>query len=189
MFTNRYNRALVALTLIAASLQVAAHESKPSIVNLDYASQSGDKKLLVEMVVNLESVIADIDPSHNNTDDAKSKAHYEQLRQLESADLQREFSSFQDTFLSSIHLTDARGARLDLTVHNIHIPAVGRAGIARDTTVTLHSMLPDEVNAVRWQWSDSFGKSIVRANSDAQTMDFATLLAPGQLTELIEFTR
>lgn len=192
--TKMIIRIITAVVLVFLSLCVAAHELKPAIVDLNYETKSeetksGENRLRIDMIVNLESLMTDIGPDHDNTDDSENSDEYKQLRELEENELLHEFTGFQTQFLSNIKVLDAKGTRLNLSVLKIDIPPTGSTDIARDTKIILHSAPTDEPAAVSWQWDAAFGEVIVRANSDSHAIDYATLLAPGQTTELIQFTQ
>jgi len=189
LLLNTLSRCVVTLSLLFLSVCVSAHEIKPAIVDLNYVGNSDKNQLMVEMIVNLESLMADIAPEHDDTNDSQNSARYEQLRSLDEATLHEAFAGFKSEFLSNINITDANGARLNLDLLALDIATEQNADIARDTTVSLISELPDDVAAFSWQWDKAFGEAIVRANSDTQTLDFATLLAPGDATPLIHFTQ
>jgi len=185
---RKSSRILLVLILWSLSLCAIAHEIKPAIVDINYVGQEQDKQLIIELIVNIESLMAEIGPSHDDTEESANSARYEQLRKLNPDSLLKAFADFEEHFLSNINMTDANGTRLSLSIDAIHIPTQDDINIARDTTITLISPLPEGVFAASWQWNAAFGEVIVRANSDSQEMDFATLLAPGQKTTLIQFT-
>ena len=140
------------------------------------------------MLVNLESLMADIGPDHEDTDTSKNSQYYKALRALDSETLRSEFESFEENLLSQIQITDSLKNRIPLTVKTIDIPVIGDLNIPRDTTLTLHAPLHSATVALSWQWSSALGEAIVRANSDALPLDYAALLSPGQRSDLIQFT-
>lgn len=181
------------MLLTIASPGAKAHEIKPAIVELNYkldtvTATTDGPQLSVDMIVNLESLMANIGPDHKDTDTSENSSYYKTLRALENTALRSEFTSFQDTFLSRIDITDSFGKRLPLSLGEIEIPAAGDVNISRDTRLTLYASLADNTVALHWRWSANFGEVIVRANSDAIALDYATLLSPGQRSDLIKFT-
>ena len=187
----RSARCLLFILLGIPALNVAvAHEIRPAIVDIAYTSQpdnQGDAVLVVDISLNLESIISDIGPEHDDTDASENSGIYQNLRAMEQSELLAEFELFKESFLSSVLITNADGVVLLPRMTSVKIPPVGDINIPRDSLLTLSVPLSDRTSAVSWQWSEAFGEAIVRANSDVQEMDFAVLLSPGQQSELIQF--
>ncbi len=182
--------ALLCLVLLPSTTE--AHELRPAIVDLTYTntpSELVDSGLSVKMIVNLESLIAGIGPEHENTDSSQNAEIYKQLRSLGEAGLLSEFERFQQRFISAIQITDTDGGIVSLTIKSIAIPSVGNTDVPRDSIIHLHAALNTTPVALRWQWSEAFGEVIVRANSEPGPLDYATLLSPGQQTDVIQFTQ
>jgi type IV secretory pathway VirB2 component (pilin) len=182
--------AIISLLLVFTNL-ARAHEIKPAIVDLNYSSNSntlGDNGLLIDIVVNLESLMAEIGPDHEDTDESENSHIYKNLRAMDDDSLRSEFDSFQSRFISGISITNSRENTFALNLKSITIPVVGDINIPRDTRITLQSTLPTNTVALQWQWDKRFGEVIVRANSDSIDLNYAALLSPGQKTVLIQFT-
>lgn len=183
--------AAVALLLVMVSL-AGAHEIRPAIVDLNFINQIdtlGNAELSVVIVVNLESLIADIGPDHDDTDTSENSGVYQQLRAMDRDALLSEFQSFQSRFISGVLISNTLDEIIPLSLQKIDIPAIGDTNIPRDTRITLQSTLPENTIALRWRWQPSFGEAIVRANSSSIDLDFAVLLSPGQQTDLIRYTQ
>jgi len=143
-------RAVTGLLLLFISLCVAAHELKPAIVDLNYVSNNDDKRLIIEMIVNLESLMADIGPEHDNTDDSENSERYKYFRELEQDALLQEFSQFEEQFLSSINILDSKGERLNLGVHTIDIPSTGSTEIGNGMLHLEKRLLGRTATRKRW---------------------------------------
>ena len=179
------------LLLLVFPNLVRAHEIKPAIVDLNFtknATTSASSQLSIDIVVNIESLMADIGPDHEDTDSSENSSVYKHLRAMDDISLLSEFQNFQVRFISEIQISDSRENKIPLTLKSVSIPAVGDVNVPRDTRITLLSTLPKSTTAVKWQWNTSFGEIIVRANSNATDLDYAVLLSPGQPTDLIQFT-
>jgi hydrogenase/urease accessory protein HupE len=193
---NQLSLLLVSAALLLIFTSAAeAHEIKPAIVDLNFKQGTSDtnsrvdgNQLSIVMVVNLESLMADIGPDHKDTDTSENSNYYKTLRALGDKALRAEFESFQETLLSEINLTDSLENKIPLTLKSILIPAIGDINNPRDTKLTLQSSLAENTVALSWQWSSSFGEVIVRANSDSIPLDYAALLSSGQRSDLIQFT-
>lgn len=180
------------LLLVSLPSTLLAHELRPAIINLTYSSTQNTiehNSLNVNMVVNLESLIAGIEPEHDNTNASPNSDRYSKLRSLDENNLKARFEQFQPQFLSKIQLNDANGRPIALELASITIPPVGNIANPRDSTIVLKALLSSDTPALTWQWSDAFGEAIVRANSNSNELEFATLLSPGQQSTLIQFTK
>ncbi len=180
------------LWVIALPSATQAHELRPAIVDLTYSSSQTelqDKGLGIDALVNLESLIAGIEPEHDNTDLSQNAGVYKQLRSLDENRLRSEFELFRERFVSAIQITDSNGNNVELKFESIDIPSVGNTDVPRDSRIKLYAELKPGTSALRWQWSDAFGEVIVRANNETGPLDFAILLSPGQQTDLIQFTK
>lgn len=181
---------LFVLLLVIAFSSAVAHEIRPAIADLNYSNKSdtdADSQLLISLSLNLESLISEIGPEHDNTDTSENSDIYQNLREMEPDQLLTEFELFEAKFLSSLFIRSADGVVLPTGVSLTEIPPVGDINIPRDSNITLEVSLPRGVSAVSWQWTEAFGEVIVRGNSDIQEMDFAVLLSPGQQSDLIQF--
>lgn len=177
--------------LLVLSLSAAAHEIKPAVVDLNYYGGNTElesNELIVDIVLNLESLIADIGPEHENTDLSDNADYYQRLRTMDSNSLLMEFEAFKAQFISDIAITSKNGKTITLGLSSIAIPPVGDIKISRDSKVTLKSVLPVNTTALKWQSKKLFGEVIVRGNSDLIETGYAALLSPGQESDLIEFT-
>lgn len=188
----RFSCLVITTTLLLVFSNLAkAHEIRPAIVDINYSNNSNSSdgsELLIDIVVNLESLMADIGPDHDDTDASENSHIYKKLRAMNDDSLLTEFKSFHSQFMSGISVTNSNEGAIALTLKSIVIPVVGDINIPRDTRITLHTTLPDNTTALQWQWSVAFGEVIVRANSDSIDLDYAALLSSGQRTDLIQFT-
>ena len=191
-FSIRLLHSLITTTaLLALSFAVAAHEIKPAVVDLNYyggSTASESNELLVDIIVNLESLIADIGPEHENTDSSDNSDVYQRLRTMDSDSLLAEFETYKTQFISDITIRSRKGKTITLALKSISIPLAGNIKIPRDSKITLESVLPAGTTALKWQSKPSFGEVIVRGNSDLIETGYAALLSPGQESDLIEFT-
>ena len=179
-------------TLLGIFPSVAtAHELKPAIVNLNFSQGSNNSQtslLSIDIVTNIESLIADIGPEHEDTDSSNNTILYKELRAMDERTLMNEFSSFQSKFISQIDITDSQNNSIPLTLYDVAIPETGDITVPRDTRITLQASLPRDTVALKWKWNQAFGEAIVRANSDSIVLEYAALLSPGQQSDLIQFT-
>lgn len=174
-FTALY-KILMALTLMVLSSSALAHELKPSIVNM---SVENDQVKSTTLMVNLESLIAGIEPEHENTDDSANSERYDALRRLSSAELTQEFSEFRNTLESFIRIYLDDDTLVPVTVDVDVIPPVGDTRIARDSLLSIEMALPPNVSSFRWQSDPGLGDVILRVGSGGTVLDHAELISRG----------
>ncbi len=157
-----------------------SHELRPSIINMEV---EGEQITSTTLMVNLESLLAGIEPDHKNTEDSPNSAQYESLRSLSPDALKQEFADFKASFESSIFMQATDGTPIPVTAEIALIPAVGDTRIARDTELKLLMELPDNTQSFRWQWHQSLGDVILRVSSGEPTLDHAELIRRGDISD------
>lgn len=184
--------ALLIILFLAGSQLAQAHEIRPAIVNLNFLSDINaetSNELQMHVLLNLESIIAEIGPEHDDTEQSENSERYERLRSMQPDELAKAFELFQEQLITGIVVRDSRAIQYPVSVRSIDIAPVGDVDIARDTKLTLIATLPRQVIAASWQWHEKFGEAIVRTNNEDPALDYAALLSPGQQSELIAFTQ
>jgi hypothetical protein len=173
---------VVLLSLLSMAMPALAHEIRPAVV--DFVLQA-DASYQVEIRLNLEAMLAGIDASHQDTDDAKNAVAYNRLRRLPAADMQGEFAQFQGDFLRGIDMR-ADGVRLQPEVLGLSIPAVGDTELARDSVVTLRGTLPVDAQTLTWLWDRRFGASVLRVDAGNTRELYTAYLQPGAGSDPID---
>ena len=186
------SKALLFILLLTSSMLANSHEIRPAIVNLNFLSNINaerNNELQMDVLLNLESMIAEIGPEHDDTEQSENSERYEKLRSMQPDALAKAFELFQDQLIAGITVLDRGANQYPVSVRSIDISPVGDIDIARDTKLILVATLPRQILAASWQWHEKFGEAIVRTNNDDPALDYAALLSPGQQSELIEFTQ
>lgn len=160
----------------------SAHELKPAVANIVLST---DGSADAEVLVNLESLIAEIGPQHDDTENSPNRERYEQLRALPSADLQQAFDQFKEKFVSGLDLQTEAGAKMAVKHTVIEVPEVGDLSIVRDSTIGVRFQIPEDATQFSWQWHKDFGEIIVRSRRVDGDIDYAALLSSGQRSDLI----
>ncbi len=178
-------RSLVLLWMfIGFSIPVNAHEIRPTIVNLNLT----DSGYELELLLNLEAIMAEIGPEHSDTDESENATLYDSLRRLDSQELKTQFDLFHDQWIDSIDITDSSGKPISHQLISIDIPETGDIAIARDTKLRLQPQLDGEVSDVIWSWPAKYGTSIIRvnqANGEVNEDDYSAFLANGEKSTAI----
>jgi len=128
---------LVMLSLWPLAQSADAHQLRPAIVNLEFTQNSSVK---VHIQTNIESLIAGIDSSHDDTDDSPQTELYNQLRALSSEQLTREFKLLEESIISQLNLA-FDGVKSDLSLVRLDIPVIGNLDKSRlsDLCVGVHT--------------------------------------------------
>ena len=172
------------LTLSACEL-VLAHELRPSVADISIGSSNGNHNASVSLRANLEKLIAEIGTDHDDTDSSPNRQRYDALRALDSASLNTEFTNFITTFTSAFNIHNNSGERIDLRNISVDIPDTGNTAIPRDSIIKFDLALQSTDQAITWQWNETFGEIIIRADDTASDTTFSALLSDGQRSSSI----
>jgi len=157
------------------------HELKPAVANLELTPQSTTTNFVLKIKLNLESIIAGIDPNHENTNQSSNSDQYEQLRKLSPEQLNKEFQSMKKIFLSNISFFD-QGNTIKFENDDIIIKPVGDLNLARETEVILTGSFISTNNNLKFNWSPSYGAIILRVNQNNSEL-FTKYLKIGDVAE------
>ena len=166
------------LTLYNSAL---AHEIRPTIVNITLEEQQHYR---IDIQLNLEALIAQISPQHQDTDEAENAGNYNALRLLSSNDLKQKFQQFENTLLQGISLT-ANDKEQTLKVIKLNIPDIGDTDLARDSNIILTGQLPQNTQQIQWRWSEKFGANVVRISSANNPDLYTAYLQKGNSSDTV----
>lgn len=152
-------RALLLLLLLMLPGSLAAHEVRPAIATATVAEDGGFK---LEITLNLEAVMAGIEPDHSDTNDSQQAPTYDRMRSLEPDRLRAEFEAFAPRFLAGVSLAPAGHSPAPLRIETIAVPPVGDLDLPRLTELVLAGRLPAGTQSVVWSYAPSFGDSVIR---------------------------
>ena len=140
-----------------------SHELRPSIANLNIYEEDNilNAKLLIQL--NLESILAEIDFNHSDTDESKNSDKYKKLRNMSSNELTSQYDFEIKKLLNKIYLNSSE-KNYDLILTNINIPEVGNQNVIRDTTVEFNIQNIQNEN-LKFYWDKKLGPIILRVNS------------------------
>jgi hypothetical protein len=151
---------LVFCAVIAALMTrpAGAHEIVPAIADISFHEKD---RVEIAIVLNLEALIAGIEPQHDDTKKSKKSADYERLRRLEPNGLRAAFQAFTKRFLDGVTVR-AGDRRLMLMVEKLDTRPIGDTALPRRSVVTIYGALPPAALTVTWRWDKAFGSSAVR---------------------------
>lgn len=155
----RFLRSLLLVIFFLLPGSLGAHEVRPAIAT---ATLAGDGSFTLAISLNLEAVMAGIEPENSDTDDSRQAPAYDRLRSLEPDRLKAEFESFVPQFLAGATLGPSGAAPAPLRLEAITVPAAGDLAVPRLTDIVLRGRLPDGAQSVVWSYAPSFGDSVIR---------------------------
>ena len=158
----------IGLMLIGLAIsQVAlAHEVRPTIFTLKFQA---DRSFTLTADTSLEALIAGIGAEHEDTDDAPNADVYNQLRALPAGELESRFKDFAGRWIGEIGM-EFDGARADMNVGSVQIPAVGDLDVARESIVQLTGKIPEGADKFQWAYPEKFGSSVLRVERPDQEL-------------------
>lgn len=146
-----------------------SHELKPAIANLELTSDNSRINFELKIKLNLESVIADIEPDHDNTDQSKNSEKYRELRILTAKHLLKEFSIIKELFLSNIYFFNG-SERIEFKENSIKIHDAGDVSLARESEVLLKGTFSNKNPFLKFYWNSSYGPIVLRVNKDREIL-------------------
>lgn len=171
--------ALVAIVISLGGL--SAHELTPAVADLTF--EEGSYSLEVEL--NLEALMADIGPDHDDTDDSPNKAEYEALRALSPADVSGRFQQMSDQLLSGFDVS-VDGVRSAASLTSFTVSDEPDLELARTSKLTLNGVLPEGASGLVFKWAENYGPIVLRTATDGDEEGYAALLAGGEASEVIK---
>ena len=173
--------ALSFMTLIVLLAQAGAHEIQPAVADMSF---SQDQKYTISIVLNLEAIMANIEPEVSDTSESQNAPEYDRLRALPSDDLIDEFSGFRDSFLSKLNIQiDDRPVSVSIT--KLLVPEIGDLAFTRESVITLSGDIPANASKISWGWAREFGPSIIRVSADTDEDPYSAYLVEGQQSDPI----
>ena len=139
------------------------HELRPTIANLDIIKNEKTFDANLSLRINLESIIAGIDPKHTNSKESEQSDKYENLRRLSPEKLLIEFENKLKNFENYVFLENKKN-KFNPIIVSIEIPEVGNVEIIRDSLIIIN-FKNIESNDFKFFWNEKFGPIILRVNS------------------------
>ena len=142
---------------------VFSHELKPSIANFQFIEQNNKLNFKLSIQLNLEAILANIDPSHSDTDDSKNKDYYNFLRNLDPKKLEIIFNKTLNDFKDNIFITQNK-KNINLKIDKIEISDVGDLNISRETIIYISGQNISKDN-LKLGWANEYGPIILRVQN------------------------
>ncbi len=149
--------ALLAIVLFGPPAAAHVFQTSEAQVFFDRTGQRYGLKL----ILNLEAIIAGIDPEVKDTSESPKATEYNRLRALPPDQLRDEFSRFQNRLVEGTHiLLDGKPAPVKIV--SLEFQPVGDMSRARRTPVVMEGSMPPGTQTFTFQWDPSFGKVSIR---------------------------
>ncbi len=136
---------------------------RPTIANLDIIKNEKTFDANLSLRINLESIIAGIDPKHTNSKDSEKSNIYDNLRKLDPEQLLREFENKFNNIENFIFL-ETKKNKFNPVINLIDIPQVENLELIRDTVIKIN-FNNIESSEFKFFWNKNFGPIILRVNS------------------------
>lgn len=170
-------RVIFALLFLALwPAQLSAHEMRPAIAT---AELRADGRIDLVISLNLEAIMAGVEPEHADTRDSPQALAYDALRALPPEVLRDRFSAFAPRLESAMSLSPATGPQTQLTTTGLSIPPVGDLATARISDISLEGRLPVGTDTVFWSFDPAFGDSVIRLRLEGQAELFHSQFVSG----------
>ena len=166
---------LVFLGFFATIANAHAFKTSTGLVNFLRA----DKAFTILIDVNLEAIMAGINPEVKDTSESPNAKEYDRLRALSGADLEKEYQAFKETFLNGMNFElDGKPVHPALTEETfIDLPDLTKS---RNTTLKFRGDLPDDAKAFTFSWSPKFGKMTLRTIAARARSSYIEVLEGGE---------
>ena len=155
---------------------VQAHVFKTSgaVIAFDRAATA----FSLDFGLNLEAMLAGIDPNLQDTNDSPNAAEYNRLRALPPEALRQEFAAFRPRFLAALRVM-LDGVPTSAVVVAEEFAPVGDLSVARRTTIRMRGDLAAGAKGFTIGWVPEFGKMTLRTISQRRAMS-VQVVEPGQ---------
>ncbi len=161
-----------------------AHEVQPAIADLSFLQ---DSKYSISILLNLEAVIAGIEPDNDDTSQSENAPEYDRMRALSAEELETVFADFSPEFLAGLRL-EADGLPLEARIQSVEIPETGDIDLARESTLTIVGDLPPGAETFTWGWVFQFGSSVIRIAGEEDNEAYSAYIVEGQLSDPLPIT-
>jgi len=167
------------MSLLAGAM---AHEIRPAVVTVTFVSP----QYRIEVVTNIEALLAGVSPKHADTNESPNARRYNQLRELPPAVLKARFDEFAPEFVKGLAV-ELDGERIEPVIDGVDVPAVGDAKLARLSTIRLHGRLPAGAREFRWSYAQEFGDNVLRLRESGRQEIASTWLRAGEWSDPYRF--
>jgi len=171
--------ALLVVVWFFVSLPAIAHEVVPAIFTINLQA---DGTYTIQSRLNMEALVAEIDPALGDTSESPNAALYDSLRELAPEDFAAQIETFIPLWVDGIRL-DFDGELSVPVFESASVPVAEDASVQRLSTVVLRGNIPTGAKDFTWQYDPFFGESAVRVGFSGDEAVQAQFLQPGELSK------
>lgn len=171
--------ALLVVVWFFVSLPAIAHEVVPAIFTINLQA---DGTYTIQSRLNMEALVAEIDPALSDTSESPNAALYDSLRELAPEDFAAQIEAFIPRWVEGIRL-DFDGELSVPVFESASVPVAEDASVQRLSTVVLRGNIPRGAKDFTWQYDPFFGESAVRVGFSDDEAVQAQFLQPGELSK------
>ena len=171
--------ALLVVVWLFVSLPAIAHEVVPAIFTINLQA---DGTYTIQSRLNMEALVAEIDPALSDTSESPNAALYDSLRELAPEDFAAQIEAFIPRWVEGIRL-DFDGELSVPVFESASVPVAEDASVQRLSTVVLRGNIPRGAKDFTWQYDPFFGESAVRVGFSGDEAVQAQFLQPGELSK------
>ena len=142
---------------------VFSHELKPSIANFQFIEKYNKLNFKLSIQLNLEAILANIDPSHSDTDESKNSDYYNSLRKLPAEQLLDVFKKSSINFKDNIFLNQNE-FKIPFKIDNVQIDKIGDLKLSRKTLIQISGSNINK-NNLQFGWIKDYGPIVLRVSN------------------------
>ncbi len=147
----------VMLAACAANYSIA-DIVKPALVEISVFAEG---RYRVELRASIEAIMTGINSKYKNTQESPNSDAYDELRELQSAQLMQKFTPFRQTLTDNIQLNfDGQPASLKIT--EVNIPQPGYTKVPRISLIVFEGRIDREIEQLNWYYPAAFSDNAVR---------------------------
>jgi hypothetical protein len=155
-----------------------AHEIRPAVVTITFAPTHYQ----IEIVTNMEAMLAGVSPQHSDTNESPNVGHYNELRSLPSAALAQRINAYAAQLLGGLAV-EFDGTRTTPNVVAVEVPDIGDIRLARLSTVRLEGAIPSGAREFRWSYAREFGDNVLKLREAGDEQAASMWLKKGEWSD------
>ena len=166
---------------------VFSHELKPSIANFQFIEKNNKLNFKLSIQLNLEAILANIDPSHSDTDESKNSDYYNSLRKLPAEQLLDVFKKSLINFKDNIFLNQNE-LKIPFKIDNVQIDRIGDLKLSRKTLIQISGSNIDK-NNLQFGWIKDYGPIILRVSNLKSEIVYTEYLKINSISKNFSITK
>lgn len=166
--------------LISFSTLAHAHEIRPAVADVVFT----DNGFEISIDLNLETLIAQIEPDVADTAESANAVRYDALRAMSPYELEQEYVQFSKEFIKNL-IVVSDGQKVPFEVKGVNIPAVGDIELPRDSVLSIKGETQQELRQIQFGWAEQYGPLIIRVTLADGQEGFSGYVESGNLSEPI----